>query len=60
MNITEQLAQFVVHTKMKDIPQPVIERAKELFIDAVGSALAGARMPLARKLFNYYHQRKCG
>ena len=60
MNETKQLAQFVVDTRIEDIPKPVIERGKELFIDAVGAALAGSSKPLARKLSDYYHSRKCG
>lgn len=60
MNTTEQLARFVVNTRIKDIPKPVIERAKVLFIDAVGAALAGVPMPLAKKLTNYYNQNNSG
>lgn len=60
MNTTEQLARFVVNTKIKNIPKPVIERAKVFFIDAVGAALAGVPMPLAKKLTNYYDQNNSG
>ncbi len=60
MNVTEQLAQFVADTKFEDIPGPVVDRAKELFIDAIGAALAGATMPLSKKLTGFYNRRASG
>ena len=36
------LAEFLAALRYPDIPQPAIERTKELFLDWVGSTLAGA------------------
>lgn len=37
-----KLAQFLATLRYEDVPQPAIERTKELFLDWVGSAVAGA------------------
>ncbi len=39
--MTETLAQFAANLRFEDIPQPVIQRAEDLFLDWFGSALAG-------------------
>ncbi len=39
--MTEILAAFAANLRFEDIPQPVIQRAEELFLDWFGSALAG-------------------
>jgi 2-methylcitrate dehydratase PrpD len=39
--LTERLSQFAATLRFDDIPQPVIERAEDLFLDWIGSALAG-------------------
>lgn len=41
MGATEQLARFVVDTKLQDIPQEAVERANITFLDIIGVALAG-------------------
>ncbi len=38
---TGQLASFLAGVRFEALPRPVIERAKELFLDWVGAALAG-------------------
>ncbi|MEW6637264.1 MAG: MmgE/PrpD family protein, partial [Actinomycetota bacterium] len=38
---TCELASFLARLRYEDLPDEVIERAKELFLDWVGSALAG-------------------
>ena len=38
---TEKLAQFVVDTSFKDMPEEAIERAKTMFLNIIGVALAG-------------------
>lgn len=42
---TERLARWVVELQYCDIPQDVIERTKELFLDWLGCALAGRSHP---------------
>ena len=39
--ITQELARFVIDTKVSDIPQSVLEGARDALIDTVGVALAG-------------------
>jgi 2-methylcitrate dehydratase PrpD len=39
------LADFAANLRFEDIPQPVIERAEDLFLDWFGSALAGRNAP---------------
>lgn len=58
MSTTEKLAHFIVETRFEDIPSRVIERSKELLIDAVGAALAGSLMPVTKILTQYYTQKK--
>src|ERR1022692_2081331 len=38
---TAQLAEFAANLEFDDIPQPTVRRTEELFLDWVGSALAG-------------------
>jgi len=38
---TRQLSEFLAHLTLADVPASAIEKAKELFIDWIGSALAG-------------------
>jgi 2-methylcitrate dehydratase PrpD len=42
---TEALAQFVVGTRLEDIPAIVVQNAKLMILDTVGVILAGARDP---------------
>ena len=58
MNTTEKLAQFVVETGFEDIPEPVVERSKEFFLDIIGAAVAGSAMPITKMLTQYYKQKK--
>lgn len=45
--ITERLAQFVVETKVSDIPEAILTGARDALIDTVGVALAGTLEPVA-------------
>lgn len=40
---TARLAEFAVSLSFRDIPDHVVERCFDLFVDWVGSALSGAR-----------------
>ena len=41
VGVTEQLARFVIDTSFKDMPEVAAERAKTMFLDTIGVALAG-------------------
>ncbi|MFC2065848.1 MmgE/PrpD family protein [Chloroflexota bacterium] len=60
MNTTEEFAKFIVDTKLEAMPKPVVERAKELTLDAIGAAIFGARMPVTTLLAQYYRRRRGG
>src|SRR5450830_1628240 len=38
---SQKLAEFVARLRFEDIPAPVVRRAEDLFLDWLGSALAG-------------------
>ncbi|AQV97065.1 2-methylcitrate dehydratase [Cupriavidus necator] len=47
---TRQLCDFLANFKLADVPAPVIERTKDLFLDWIASAIAGKDAPAVRKL----------
>ncbi|QEZ44581.1 MmgE/PrpD family protein [Cupriavidus oxalaticus] len=47
---TRQLCQFLADFKLADVPAPVIERTKDLFLDWIASAIAGKDAPAVRRL----------
>ena len=49
-NPTQQLADFVVATRLEDLPQRARERAKIVLIDTVASALMGVGDPEAERI----------
>ena len=58
MGPTETLAQFVVDTRLRDIPSKAVEISKLVILDVLGVTLAAARQPVARILNEYL--RECG
>jgi aconitate decarboxylase len=50
---TEKLAQWAVDLQYQDIPQPVVERTKELFLDWLGCAIAGRHHPAVSAIARY-------
>ena len=50
MSISEQLATFVVNTRIDDMPREAIEKAKVMFLDIIGVALAGTRVEETGKI----------
>ncbi len=42
MSESKQLAEFCANLRFEDIPQPVVNRVLELFLDWIGSCLAGS------------------
>ena len=53
INVTEQLARFIVDTEYKNIPRDAVTKAKELLIDTVGVTLAGSAQPLSRIMLDH-------
>lgn len=51
MNTAERLADFVVKSRLEDMPLSVVERTKELLLDAVG---AGSQIPIMGILGSHY------
>lgn len=58
MNTTERLAEYAVKTRIEEIPVAVVDRAKELLLDAIGAAVAGSRMPIMGMLGPYYKAKR--
>ncbi len=53
MRITEKLASYVVETRLGQMPQEVISRAKELLLNQIGATLAGAVQPTGEIVIDY-------
>lgn len=47
---TRQLCEFLARFTLADVPAPVIERTKDLFLDWIASAIAGKDAPAVRRL----------
>src|SRR4051812_22388458 len=45
MSTTRRLAEFVVQTRLADIPAPTLHEAKRAILDTLGTALGAARDP---------------
>lgn len=50
VSISEQLATFVVNTRIDDMPREAVEKAKVMFLDIIGVALAGTRVEETGKI----------
>ena len=53
IDLTRELAYFIVNTDAADIPQPDIEHAKVTLMDWIAVTLVGKEDPLVAKLVNY-------
>jgi 2-methylcitrate dehydratase PrpD len=60
MKVTERLAQFVVTTRLADIPAHVIAAAKTAILDTVGVTLAGVSEPIGQMITDFVHNMACG
>ena len=40
-NIMGELVKFILDTKYEDLPEPIVNTTKNLFMDSIGCALAG-------------------
>jgi len=53
MEVTKQLADFLVKTKLEDIPPQIVQRGKELFLDFIGGSLPGTVTPTGKIAMDY-------
>ena len=53
MNATERMAEFIVDTRLEDIPEKAIHMAKRSIIDTMGVALAAGAEPVAKNVSAY-------
>ena len=53
MKLTQRLAEFVCATQFDDLPEHVVTKAKECFLDWQGVALAGTTDPGAKIMMQY-------
>ncbi len=53
VEITSTLANFIVDTSYRDIPQGTVKLAKQLLLHFVGGALAGAKEPASKIAINF-------
>jgi len=47
---TRQLCEFLARFTLADVPAPVVERTKDLFLDWIASAIAGKDAPAVRRI----------
>ncbi|GJG94994.1 MmgE/PrpD family protein [Cupriavidus pauculus] len=47
---TRQLCEFLAGLKLEDVPTPVVDRTKDLFLDWIASAIAGKDAPAIRRI----------
>ena len=59
MGVTEKLADFVVGRSFADLPKEAVGRAKELILDAVGTAILGSGTPVSKIIANYSKETGC-
>ncbi len=50
---TKTLAEFAIGLNYEDIPEPVIERAKDCLIDTIGAAVFGSTFPWSKIVAGY-------
>jgi aconitate decarboxylase len=53
---TEHLARYAASLQYHDIPAPVVQRTKELFLDWLGCAIAGRNHPAVTAIVRYATQ----
>lgn len=53
MELTQKLARFVCATQFEDLPEPVVAKARECFLDWQGVALAGTTDPATNIMMQY-------
>src|SRR5258708_24977369 len=53
MNETATLARYAANLRYEDIPQQVLERARNAICDAVGATIFGYRLPWSQMIVDY-------
>src|SRR6187549_1707329 len=55
-----QLAEYASALRYRDIPAPVVQRAKDAIADTIAAIAFGAHLPWSRMVVNYAVQRGAG
>src|ERR1051325_3550376 len=55
-----QLADYAAGLGFRDIPAPVVQRAKDAIADTIAAIAFGAHLPWSRMIVNYAAQRGAG
>ena len=50
---TQKLAEFVIDTKLSDVPQEALDGARNALIDSIGCALAGTQEEICRIVVSF-------
>jgi 2-methylcitrate dehydratase PrpD len=58
--VSERLAEYVVSLRFADIPDEVVEHAKDLLIDQVGLAFGGRSTPAGKRAIALAHEMSAG
>ena len=53
MHVTEAIGRWLARTGFEDLPQDAVQRAKEVVLDTLGVALAGATQPVGEIVIDY-------
>ena len=59
-NETQQLAEYAANVRFDDLPQPVIQRAKDCIADTVATIAFGADLPWSRTIIRYAERMGAG
>ena len=57
---TLQLAEYAAELRYRDIPAPVVQRAKDAIADTIAAIAFGANLPWSRMIVNYASKRGAG
>lgn len=60
MNVTEEIARFIVETDLRKMPPEVIALTKNAMIDTIGVGLAGATDPVGKAITAFVQKFECG
>ena len=54
--ISQKLSEFVVGTKLEDIPKVAIDFSKMLLLKTIAGIIAGSKFPASRKMVDFIHE----
>jgi 2-methylcitrate dehydratase PrpD len=60
MDITRELATYCRGLKFRQLPEPVVDRVKYLFLDFIGVACRGSKTDSSKSLFRYIREEGAG